>query len=189
MKDKGLIFIIAVIVLILISLITAYNIILSKTQRAEVEKYLNYVNSKEVGEEVKTPKLMHVVLAAYKGEVKDLSIVKAITYFKINIITDIQNNTKNSLSKTMYYKWHKKQLKQQIGINDKEEYNQLVEKCNALTDIDKIDYIKFDTNTIKIDSNGLDVIMLVKCHDSAEVSFNVRILKKVNKNQTSIYIK
>ena len=189
MKNKRLIFIIAIILLILISLITAYNIILSKTQRTEVEKYLNYINSDEIGEEVKTPKMMHVVLAAYKGNVKDLSIVKSITYFKTNIIPEIQDNTKNPISKSMYYKWHKKQLKQQIGISNKHEYNQLVEKCNILTSVGNIDYMKFDTDTIKIDSNGLDVVLRVKCKDSAEVKFNVRILKKANESQTSIYIK
>ena len=113
MKNRRLIFIIAIIVLILISLVTAYNIIVSKTQRTEVEKYLNYINSEEIGEEVKTPKMMHVVLAAYKGNVKDLSIVKSITYFKTNIIPEIQENTKNHI---VYIK---------KGFEYQQEYNKL----------------------------------------------------------------
>lgn len=181
--------IIAIVLLCIISIISIYGTIISNRQKKEVKNYMNYINSDEVGSELKTPDLMHVVLAAYKGEAKGLTILKSVMYFKNNLIPDIQKNCGNRLFANIYYRRHSKQLYNEFGINNKEEFYVLVDKCNQLGDVNKLKTIGFNTDSIKRVNDGLYVELKMKTDGNSEVTFNVRILNKVYSDKASVIIK
>lgn len=178
-----------IVILIAITTIATFNTIIQRNQKKQIEKFINYINSDEIGSELQTPKFMHVVLATYKGKVEDLTILKSIMYFNNNIIPEIQKKCDNRIESKIYYKNHNLQIAKQIGINNIEEFYQLVDKCNTLTENDKIEYIKFDIDSIKKDDKGLNVTLLLKYNQSEEVGFNISILNNVYSNHTSVIIK
>lgn len=178
-----------IVILIAITIIATYNTIIQRNQKKQIEKFMNYINSDEIGSELKTPKFMHVVLATYKGKVEDLAILKSIMYFNNNIIPEIQQKCDNKIESKIYYKNHSLQISKQIGINNFDEFYEIVDKCNTLTENDEIEYIKFDIDSIKKDNKGLNVILFLKYNQSEEVSFNILILNNVYSNQTSVIIK
>lgn len=181
--------IIAIVLLSIISLYSIYGAIISIRQKKEVENYMNYINSDEIGSELKTPDLMHVVLSAYKGEANGLKILKSVMYFKNNLIPDIQKNCGNRLFAKIYYSRHSKQLYNEFGINNKEEFYALVDKCNQLGNVENLKTVRFDTDSIKRVSDGVYVELKMKADGNSEVTFNVGILNEVYSDKTSVIIK
>ena len=187
--SKKSIIIIAMVALCIITVISLYGIIISNKQKKEVQNYLDYINSEEIGSELKTPDSMHVVLSAYKGELKGLTILKSIMYFKNNMITDIQKNCGNRLFAKIYYSRHSNQLYREFGINNKDEFYELVDKCNMLGDVENLEYVRFNTKSIVRASEGVFAELRMKERGNTEVIFNVGILNKTYSDKTSIIIK
>lgn len=178
-----------IVILVAIIIIATYSTIIQRNQKKEVERFMNYINSDEIGSEIKTPKYMHVVLATYKGKVEDLSILKSIMYFTNNIIPEIQQKCNNKLESRIYYKRHSLQISKQIGVNNIDDFYQIVYKCNMLTESDEIEYIKFDIDSIEKDKEGLRADLYLKYKQSEEVRFNIKILNNTYADQTSVIIK
>ena len=187
--SKRTIIIITMVLLVVITSISIYGTVVSKKQQKEIDNYLNYVNSEDIGKEVKSPDFIHVVLAAYEGEVKGKTIVKSISYFENNIISEIQNKCKNKISAGIYYSQHSNQLYKEYGIANKKEFNSLVQKCKQLDDISNIKTVEFNVDSIDVKGDCLNVELKIKDTSNNSAIFSVKILNKTQTNKTSVIIK
>ena len=182
-------YLIIILILLLIIIITLYNTLIHVKQENEINKYIEYINSDEIDTELQTPEYMHVVLATYKGDVEGLNILKSIFYNIKNLIPNINKNCGNIVSTKIYYKTHKMQIQKQIGIDNFNEFNELVKKCRAIEESDKIEYVKFDIDNINKETDGVSAVMHVKYTKSEELKLNIKILNEKFLDKTSVFIK
>lgn len=187
MSKKVLSIIIAILVIIIlfatISSIKHYN------QRKQAEKFMKYVTSTEVDSDIKTPELMHIVLAAYKGDCGGLNIVKSINYFANNNVPEINKKCGNKLSAKMYYNNNKYKLEKQIGITNFEDFYKLVERCKLSKKSNIVESLRVDVNSVERELNGVKARIYIKYNDSEEISFDIKILNDVFPDKTSVIIR
>ena len=186
--SKRMMIIITMVLLVLITSISIYGTVVAKKQQKEIDNYLNYINSDEIGNEVKSPDFIHVVLAAYDGDVNGKTIVKSISYFENNILPEIQKKCGNKLLAGIYYSRHSNQLYKEYGITNKKEFNELVQKCKQI-DMDNIKSNEFNVDSIEVKDDSLNVELKIKDTSNNTAIFSVRILNKANADKTSVIIK
>ncbi len=187
MSKKVLSIIIAILVIII--LIATISSIKHYNQRKQAEKFMNYVTSTEVDSDIKTPELMHIVLAAYKGNCEGLNIVKSINYIANNTIPEINKKCGNKMSAKIYYNNNKYKIEKQTGIKSFDEFYKLVERCKVSKKSNTVESMRADVNSIERESNGVKARIYVKYNDSDEISFDIKILNDVFSDKTSVIIK
>lgn len=186
MPKKIIYSIIAILVLIII--IATYNTIIHHNQEKNVEKFMAYINSEEVGSEVKTPTNTHVVLAAYKGSTKGLNIVKSLSYFKNSIIPEVHKKCSNKFLAKRYYNTHKIQIEKELGITNFNDFYTLSTECKKYVENSEEEYCKFDADSVKKENNRVTATLLLKYKNGEEMQFNIQILNKTASDRTSVNI-
>lgn len=188
MTKKVLSIIIAILILIIV--VATYSTIIHHNQKKKVQEFLDYTNSTEKGGELITPNYLHVVLGVYKGEASGLNILKSINYFTNNIVPEIHKKCGNIITSRLYYNNHKTQLQKQIGIDNFDDFYEIVKKCELMNDEEyTIEKIEFDKDSLNKDKDGVTASFRVKYINSGEIEFNVKVLNSVYSDRTSVNIK
>ncbi len=175
--------------LLLISSIAIFNIVKIRKQKKEVDKYLEYVKSTNIDHNINTPEYMHVVLAAYRGEAKGISVLKSIEYLSDTIVPEINKNCGNKISSWFYYSNHSRQLKQEICVNNFKEFYEICKKCKSIKNRDFLESSTFDADSVKRTNQGVDCVLYLKYSDSEEISFNITVLNTIPNNRGFIIVR
>lgn len=176
---------IVLIVLILLVIVLLTMIVLKNKIRTPRENF-QYIYSDEMDEGTFSPKMIHMVIAAYDGEINPKAITKSTYYIITQKIPEYVMNCRDDDSLERYFKKNRESIYLETGIKDKENFKCFITELRKLSGNLEYEYAIFDRETIKVNKNSLDVLLKVKYKNNDEISFNVQIENKESINNPSI---
>ena len=174
------------ILLILVLLMCMITLIIIKNQLRTPEENLKYINSNEMDKGTVSPEMIHVVIASYEGELNPKAISKSTYYFINYVIPEYLNECKNDSKTDKYFEKNKDKINLDIGINNKDEFKNLIQEIKKLSGKLEFESSRFDKDNINKESYNLKTILYVKYKNNSEISFNVTISNKIYNNKSSI---
>lgn len=179
-------------IFMIVLVIICLGIILINTQKIEKSGLsLEYMNSDEITEDIKSPTNIHVVLAKYKGEIKPKTISKFSYNLAYNIIpkyVGLLNEGKIKVNDKFHYLINKNIILYQTGIDSYEEYNQFLNKIANLSGNLEIEYYNIPINSINASANELVAKLNIKYKDNDEITFDFNLGSNSDKKYTGIKI-
>lgn len=152
---------------------------------------LEYMNSDEISDSIKSPRNIHVVLAKYKGNIKPKTISKFSYNFAYNVIPNYVKLIKQGKMKVddeNFYSFNKKTILEQTGIDNYKEYNQFIKKISALNKDLEIESYTIPIDSITIVNNGLEAHLNIKYKENEEITFYLKIENSSNEEITGIKV-
>ncbi len=166
------------IIIFIILCILLISLILVKSKIRTAEENFEYIYSDEMDENTFSPEMIHLVIAAYNGEENPKSITKSTYNLIVNLIPEYLKKCVNEEQTLKYYEKNAKDIYLLLGIDNKEEFNNIIKEISKLSGDLKFESAKFDRTTIEKSNNSLKVVLKIKYVDQEEISLNVEIKNK-----------
>lgn len=174
-----------IILLIFILLIFLGVLMVVKFYLTKDKINFEYIYSDEMKNGTFSPKMIHLVIAAYEGDVNPKSISKSTYYMITTKIPEyLKNCSDNNTEK--YFNKNKDSIYLDTGITNKDDFDKLIKELSKLSGKLELEYAIFDRETIKVNKTNLEVVLKIKYKDQEEISLNVRIKNKQRDEVPSI---
>ncbi len=184
MKNISLKKIVIVLMLLFLLLGIIITIYINKI-RTPKEMY-SYIYSDEIDEGTFSPKMIHMVIVAYEGEVNPKAISKSTYYMITNRIPEYLNKCKDNKSLNDYFEKNSNSIYLATGINNNEQFKKLLAELKKVSGKLKLDCAEFDRETIKVNKNNLEVVLKIKYEKQEEILLNMRISNKESVKKPAI---
>lgn len=174
-----------IIILIILMLVLLLLVILKSRIRTSQEMF-EYIYSNDMDEETFSPEMIHIVIAAYEGDINPKAISKATYYMITNRIPEYLKNCKDNQSLNKYFEKNAESIYLETGIENYDDFKRLIDEFRKLSGNLKLEYAKFDRDSIKVNKNNLEVILKIKYQEQDEISLNMKIKNKKTANSPAI---
>ncbi len=181
-----------VIIIVVVILFIILSIYFLNTQKMENEGYtLSYMNSDDISSSTKSPTNIHVVLAKYIGDVKPKTISKFSYNFAYNIIPNyvkLIEQGKLKENDRFFYFNNKKLILIQTGIDNYDEFNNLIKKISVLSGELEIENVVIPIASIDTSKVEFESEINIKYKNNEELKFKLVIGKNSDNKMTGIKI-
>lgn len=180
------------LIIIILILLIILGILFWNTQRMnELGLSLEYINSDEISEEIKSPTNIHVVLAKYKGKIKPKTISKFSYNFAYNIIpsyADLIKQGKIKIDDKLFYFVNKDLILAQTGIDNYDEFNELIKKISVLNGNLEVESYIIPISSVNPGMTELEAQLNIKYKDNEQISFYFKLGSVSDEEMTGIKI-
>lgn len=174
------------IIIMLILLTVLLTLMILRLKARTYKETFNYIYSEDMDEGTFSPEMIHLVIAAYEGDENPKAITKATYNFITNLIPKYLNECVRENNIESYFENNKEQIYLLTGINNKDDFNKLIQEIKKLSGDLQFEYAQFDRETIKKNNNNLTVELKIKYLNQEEISVNLKINNKVNSSNPTI---
>lgn len=187
MKEKRKV-IYVVILILLIILVCVFEIFFKgKSKRTRnVREEREYIYSEEMDEGTFSPKLIHVPISVYNGEVSPKAFSKSCYLFITRYIPDFYKECTNQEKTEKYYNNNKDELKNILGIKTLEEFDSIIKEIRSLNGNLKYESSRFVMDEVYVDNDGIEANLYIKYEDNPELKFIMRVSNNSSKTISAI---
>lgn len=178
--------IIIVLVFLIVSLLNVILLIINISNINKTEQTLQYIASDEVSKGIESPKFIGKTLSQYSGDVKAISISKACYIFATEILPRYKKECTNNKTMDNFYDSHAGDIFILTGIENKEDFSNLIDKTKNLDENLIFENYRFDLSKTSIDDNSITAILYIKYKYCDEIMINVKIYNNVYNDRSSI---
>lgn len=175
---------IVISMLIVLTILIVILIVLINILRTPQETF-EYIYSDEMDKGTFSPEMIHIVIAAYEGEVNPKAISKSTYYLITEIIPEYLNKCKDG-DTNKYFDKESNSIYLMTGIKNKEDFKKFMDELKKLNGNLKFEYAKFDRESVKVNENDLEVVLKIKYQNQEEISVNMRIKNTESETRPSI---
>lgn len=175
---------IVISMLIVLTILIVILIVLINILRTPQETF-EYIYSDEMDEGTFSPEMIHIVIAAYEGEVNPKAISKSTYYLITELIPEYLNKCKDG-DTNKYFDKESNSIYLMTGIKNKEDFKKFMDELKKLNENLKFEYAKFDRESVKVNENDLEVVLKIKYQNQEEISVNMRIKNTESETRPSI---
>ena len=175
---------IVISMLIVLTILIVILIVLINILRTPQETF-EYIYSDEMDKGTFSPEMIHIVIAAYEGEVNPKAISKSTYYLITEIIPEYLNKCKDG-DTNKYFDKESNSIYLMTGIKNKEDFKKFMDELKKINGNLKFEYAKFDRESVKVNENDLEVVLKIKYQNQEEISVNMRIKNTESETRPSI---
>lgn len=175
-----------IIVIFLILIIILISLLLLMQKVKETEQKFEYIYSDSMNDGTFSPKMIHLVIAAYEGDVNPKAITKATYNFITDLIPKYINIDNDESEIQKYFERNKEAIYLLVGIDNQDDFKNLMQEINKLSYNSEFEKAEFDRETIKKNINNLTVTLKIKYANQEEISINMRINNSVSSSKPAI---
>lgn len=175
-----------IILILLILIIVLLFLLLIRLKARTTKENFEYIYSDEMDENTFSPEMIHLVIAAYEGDVNPKAITKSTYNFITNLIPEYLNKCVDENETQKYFERNKESIYLLLGIDNQEGFKNLIQEIKKLSGDLVFEYAKFDRETIKRNTNNLTVVLKIKYENQEEISVNVKIDNKISSSRPTI---
>ena len=148
---------------------------------------LRYINSSKVENDyLMIPYKMNMVYSSYSGDVSRVTIEKSVYHFAKEVVPNYREIFSTNNKPEVYFEQNKFAIGVDTGIDNVEEFKELIEGICLLDNDLKIVTYEFSNQQPGTTSSSLNTKLLIKYKSNKRIIFKVKISKDILKNISSI---
>ena len=176
--------------LVILLILTAIIILVLTNPRFQAYMRLERINKPDAMDEaMPVPEYLSVVVTKYDGELTPQIIAKTYYNFANTIVPKYYKKCKNMSDEKIdsYFKWHKKLIHMELGYTNSEDFKSFIKLIQNL----KGEKLEFEDYRIMSETVGrkdgvINGYLVIKYKNNEEIIINTKLLKNLQKKQTSI---
>lgn len=150
------------------------------------ENKLTYINSDEMKEGTTSPKMIHVVISRYDGDLNPKAITKSTYNFINSIIPKYLKKISNEDEAISYYNKNIQEIYTEIGIRNQNEFIDLYKEISKLEGELEYESSKFKLNEVEKGNRETEANLYIQYSNNPEICIKIIVSNRVYENRTSI---
>lgn len=150
------------------------------------ENKLAYINSNEMKDGTTSPKMIHVVISRYEGDLNPKAITKSTYNFINSIIPKYLKKIDSEDDAIKYYNKNKSEINKEIGIKNETEFVDLYKEISKLEGKLKYESSKFKMDEVEKGDRETEANLYIQYSNNPEICVKIIISDRIYANKTSI---